>query len=111
MAKMIKDKLGYEHTAESLKKTQETLSKVKDGDVVRFSRQKKDSGQGFASIIMGGKEWKSYNGKTLLEYSTDGFDLEIIGHWRDGVNKGAFWNDISRFGYDLVDLMELNATI
>lgn len=114
--KTIKDKLGYLHSEESLKKTEFTLANVKNGDVVSFSREKKDSGQGFAAIIMNGKEWrpnKSYQkeNKTLLEYSAEGFDLEIIGHWRDGVNKNAFWNDLSILNLDLIDIMELNTTL
>lgn len=84
--------------------------------MVSFRREKKDSGQGFAAIIMNGKEWlpnKIYKKdiKTLLEYSAEGFDLEIIGHWRDGVNKGAFWNDLSILNLDLIDIMELNTTL
>lgn len=114
--KTIKDKLGYLHSEESLKKTEFTLANVKNGDVVSFTREKKDSGQGFAAIIMNGKEWRPHNSlrkadKTLLEYSAEGFDLEIVGHWLDGVEKGAFWNDLSILNLDLIDIMELNTTL
>ena len=44
MSKIIKDKQGYYHTSESIKNTQIVLSQVKDGDVVRFCRETKDSG-------------------------------------------------------------------
>lgn len=113
MSKIIKDKQGYYHTTESIKNTQIVLSQVKDGDVVRFCRETKDSGSSWASIIMSGKQWgKNRNeSKSLLEYVNDGYDLKIIGHWQDRIEPDAFWNNIVNFDYDLIDLMELNKTI
>lgn len=111
--KIIKDKQGYHHTAESLKNTQIALAQVKDGDVISFSRNTKDGGCSWASIIMGGREWSKHSNsnKTLLENVAEGYDLKIIGHWQDRIEPDAFWNNIVNFDYDLIDLMELNKTI
>lgn len=116
MIKIIKDKQGYIHTTQSIKDTEITLATVKDGDVVSFTRNTKDGGCGWASIIMDGKQFdssfrRSDTNKTLLEYANEGYDLKIIGHWMDGKAPDAFWNNPARYGFDLIDLMLLNATL
>lgn len=112
--KYITYKNGFEFTKEEVEETAYTLKNAIDGDVISAHFRKKNAGGGMSFICIGGKEWhgekcswfKPENARSLLELSSNGYYLKIIGHWRDGKNLDAFWNDVRDF--TLLDLMTLN---